>query len=151
MESFSLLFLQEVSRAEDIDVWAAADADVQGITPFLNTSLFIYLHICGRGRACCMQAIDWQVWSTNQRCCSLPVCPASCLFLPHVWLQTTRSSARGCVSMPLLLSLTLLNLLENLFLTPSSKASALRPASGPGMCWELEKNLIPNPSELLST
>lgn len=45
-------------------------------------SSFIYVDICGRSRACCMRLqIDWQVCSTNQRCCSLPVC---CVVLPCV-------------------------------------------------------------------
>lgn len=152
MESFSLLFLQEVSRAENIDLWAAADADVQGIELFLSMSSFIYLHICVRGRACCMR----RGWCDRliDRCAVLTsavvlfpsavsFCSASCVSSLCL-LQTTRSSARGCVLMPLLLLLTPLNLLENPFLTPPSSPQLYTLLKD-------EKTLIPNPSELLST
>lgn len=85
MESFSLLFLQEVSRAENIDLWAAVDADVQGIEPFLSMTSFISLLICGRGRA-------WWGWCHRliDRCevltsavvlfpSAVSFCPASCV------------------------------------------------------------------------
>lgn len=85
----------------------------------------VFLCSCCRCAACCMiWASDWQVWSTNQRCCSLPVC---CFFLSCVvCVCVCRFRRLDLHLLPDCSRFTPLNLLETIPNSSSSSAPCLR-------------------------